>query len=204
VSIQYEKKSLEEALNAVKSTCSAQEVTIASLRKEISESNIGTADHASQLQLERDMRSKAEEKASEERAERIAQAAKLNAQLQEHVESEKQLRASMESMRHSLADQIHLLTEENEDKDGEIKKCNEVIAGLEARQLTWEQSLSKQKAIWDASKEEEIGRLRDEITNLESRLTTEVRNLQSAGVASEAKVQELEAIIQQGLLERKR
>jgi hypothetical protein len=204
VSIQYEKKSLEEALNAVKSTCSAQEVTIASLRKEISESNIGTADHASQLQLERDMRSKAEEKASEERAERIAQAAKLNAQLQEHVESEKQLRASMESMRHSLADQIHLLTEENEDKDGEIKKCNEVIAGLEARQLTWEQSLSKQKAIWDASKEEEIGRLRDEITNLESRLTTEVRNLQSAGVANEAKVQELEAIIRQGLLERKR
>jgi hypothetical protein len=64
--------------------------------------------------------------------------------------------------------------------------------------------LSKQKAIWDASKEEEIGRLRDEITNLESRLTTEVRNLQSAGVASAAKVQELEAIIRQGLLERKR
>jgi chromosome segregation ATPase len=204
LSLGYEKKSLEEALDAVKSTCSAHEFTINNLRKEISESKLGSAHHESQLQLERDMRSKAEEKANEERAERIALAAQLNAQLREHVQSEKQLRESMESMRRNMTDQIHLLGQENENKDGEIKKCNEVIAGLKAHQLSLKQSLSEQKSMLDASKEEEIGRLKGEIANLESRLTSEVRNLQSAGVASEAKVQELEAIIQQGLLERKR
>ena len=200
----YEKKSLEEALEAAKSACSTHEITIASLRKEISETKLGSAHHESQLQLERDMRSKAEEKASEERAERIALAAQLNAQLREHVQSEKQLRESMESMRRNMMEQIHLLSQENENKDGEIKKCNEVIAGLEAHQLSLKKSLSEQKSMLDASKEEEIGRLKGEIANLESRLTSEVKNLQSAGMANEAKVQELEAIIQQGLLERKR
>ncbi len=200
----YEKKSLEEALEAAKSACSTHEITIASLRKEISDSRLGSAQHESALQLERDLRSKAEEKAGEERSERIALAAQLNAQLREHIQSEKQLRESMESMRRNMTGQLHLLEQASENKDGEIKKCHEVIAGLEAHQLSLKKSLSEQKSILDASKEEEIGRLKGEIANLESRLTSEVQNLQSAGVASETKIQELEAIIQQGLLERKR
>ena len=103
----YEKKSLEEALEAAKSACSVHEITIASLRKEISDSRLGSAQHESALQLERDCLTKAEEKASEERAKRVALAAKLNAQLQEHGESEKQLRESLESMRRNTSEQIH-------------------------------------------------------------------------------------------------
>ena len=204
LSLGYEKKSLEEALAAVKATCSSHEITIINLQKDISESRLGSAYFESQLQLERDMRSKAEDKSSEERAERIALAAQLNAQLREHVQSEKQLRESMESMQRTMTEQIHQLEQANDNKDCEIKKCNEIIAGLEAHQLSLKKSLSEQKSMLDASKEEEIGRLKGEIANLESRLTSEVRNLQSVGVASEVKVQELEAIIQQGLLERKR
>ena len=205
LSLGYEKKSLEEALAVAKATCSTHEITISNLRKEISDSSIGTtAEHKSQLQLERDCLSKAEEEVGKERAERIALAAQLNEQLREHIESEKQLRESMECMRRTMMEQIQQLEQGNDDKDGEIKKCNEIIAGLKAQQLAWEQSLTEQKAIWDASKEEEIGRLNDEIANLESRLTSEVRRLQNAGMANEAKVQELETIIRQGLLERKR
>ena len=204
LSLGYEKKSLEEALAVAKATCSTHEITISNLRKEISDSSLGTAEHKSQLQLERDCLSKAEEEVGKERAERIALAAQLNEQLQEHVESEKQLRESMEDVRRTMMEKIQQLEQGNDDKDGEIKKCNEIIAGLKAQQLAWEQSLTEQKAIWDASKEEEIGRLNDEIANLESRLTSEVRRLQNAGMANEAKVQELETIIRQGLLERKR
>ncbi len=200
----YEKKSLEEALEAAKSACSTHEITIASLRKEIADSSLGSIQHESALQLERDCLAKAEEKATEERAKRIALAAKLNAQLQEHSESEKQLRESMESMRRNMSEQIRLLNEENQNKDDEIQKCNEVIAGLEAHHLSLQQSLQEQKSVWEASKEEEIGRLKGEIANLESRLMSEVQNLQNAGMANAAKVQELEAILRQSVLERKR
>ena len=189
LSLGYEKKSLEEALTKAKTTCSAHE------RKEISDSCLGTtAEHESQLlQLERDCLSKAEEEVSKERAQWIASEAQLNEQLQEHVESEKQLRESREDLRRTMMEKIHQLEQGNDDKDGEIKKCKEVIAGLEAHQLAWEQSLTEQKATWDASKAEEIGRLNDEIANL-----------QNAGMANEVKVQELETSIRQGLLERKR
>jgi len=49
----YEKKSLEVALEAAKSACSVHEITIASLRKEISDLWLGSAQHESALQLER-------------------------------------------------------------------------------------------------------------------------------------------------------
>ncbi len=61
-------------------------------------------------------------------------------------------------------------------------------------EANWEQSLLEQKAIWNASVEE---KMKNKIANLES-------SLQSVGAEKEAKIQELEAIIQQGLLERKR
>jgi chromosome segregation ATPase len=202
--LEFEKKAMEDALDAAKVACSAHESTIARLRQGISESKIGSAHHESQIQHERDLRSKAEEKAGEERAERIALAAQLNAQLREHVQSEKQLRESMEGMQRRLTEQIRLQDQESSNMDDEIKAYKEVITRLEAQQLSLKQTLTEQKSMLDASKEEEIDRLKDEIANLESKLTSEVKNLQSASVASEARVQELEAIIQQGMLERKR
>ena len=52
LSLGYEKKWLEEALTKAKTTCSAHEITIANLRKEISDSCLGTtAEHESQLLL---------------------------------------------------------------------------------------------------------------------------------------------------------
>lgn len=200
----FEKKSLEEALEAAKSACTTHEIAIASLRKEISDSRLGSTYHDSKLQLERDCLTKAEEKAREELDKQIALSTNLNAQLTEHVQSEKQLRESMESMRRNMTEQIHLLEQESENKDREIMECREIIAGLEAHQLSLEKSLSEQQSIMEASKEEEIGRLKGEIANLESRLMSEVSHLQNAGMANEAKVQELESLIRQSVLERKR
>ena len=55
-----------------------------------------------------------------------------------------------------------------------------------------------------ATKEEEIGRLKGEIANLESKLKSEVDKLENAGIVSQAKVEELEEIIRKGQVERKR
>lgn len=56
----------------------------------------------------------------------------------------------------------------------------------------------------DASKEEEIGRLNGKIAHLESRMKSEADRLACAGVVTEAKVRELEEMIEKGKAERKR
>ena len=118
--------------------------------------------------------------------------------------SEKQLRESMESMQATLTEQIRLKEEEVTSKDAEIAKYKETITGLEAHQLSLKQSLNEQTSMLSASKEEEIGRLKGEIANLETKLKSEVDKLQSAGIVSQAKVEELEEIIRKGQVERKR
>ena len=77
-------------------------------------------------------------------------------------------------------------------KDAEIKRCKDTINALEAQQVALK--------MLDASKEEEIGRLKGAIANLESKLKSEVEKC----VVSEAKVHELEEIIKKGQAERKR
>ena len=174
------------------------------LQSEIATSRVEHVEHDTQLQHERDLRSMAEEKANEERAERIALNAQLNAQSREHAGSEKQLRESIKDMERTMMEQIRLKDEETKSKDAEITKYQETITALEANQQSLKQSLSNQTSMLASSKDEEIGNLKGEIANLESRLKLEVEKLQSTSLVSEAKVQELEEIIRKGQVERKR
>ena len=199
-SLGYAKKSLEDALEVARTACATHESTIANLQSEIATSKVEHVEHDTQLQHERDLRSMAEEKANEERAERIALNAQLNAQLREH----EQLRESMKDMERTLMEQIRLKEEETKSKDAEITKYQETITALEAHQQSLKQSLSNQTSMLASSKDEEIGNLKGEIANLESRLKSEVEKLQSTSLVSEAKVQELEEIIRKGQVERKR
>ena len=203
-SLGYEKKSLEDALDVARTACATHESTIANLQSEIGTSRVEHVEHDTQLQHERDLRSMAEEKANEERAERIALNAQLNAQSREHAGSEKQLRESIKDMERTMMEQIRLKDEETKSKDAEITKYQETITALEAHQQSLKQSLSNQTSMLASSKDEEIGNLKGEIANLESRLRLEVEKLQSTSLVSEAKVQELEEIIRKGQVERKR
>ena len=199
-SLGYAKKSLEDALEVARTACATHESTIANLQSEIATSRVEHVEHDTQLQHERDLRSMAEEKANEERAERIALNAQLNAQLREHA----LLRESMEDIKRTMMEQIRLKDEETKNKDVEITKYQETITALEAHQQSLKQSLSNQTSMLASSKDEEIGNLKGEIANLESRLKSEVEKLQSTSLVSEAKVQELEEIIRKGQVERKR
>jgi len=197
LSLGYEKKSLEEVLEASEAECTAHESTISNLQKEVADSKMETVQHDS-------LQAKAEEKANEERTERVALAAQLNARLQEHAATEKQLRELMETTERSLTDQIRLQEEESKVKDAEIVQCKSTITVLEAHQLSLKESLSQQKSMLDASNEEEIARLKGEIANLELKFKAEVQKLHSLGVVGENKVRELEEVIRKGKAERKR
>jgi chromosome segregation ATPase len=187
------KKVESEHQKKIKESLDAHESTISELKIKMAQIEL-------QVKHERDLRTKADKKAGEERVERIALLAQLNAQGKEHFESEKLLREAMESLRHELNGKDHIIG----GKDSELKKCEETIVTLEAQLQLLKLSLSKQISTLDASKEEESARLRDIIANLKSTLKSEAERLQDMGVANHAKVQELQETIHNLLIENKR
>ena len=200
ISLIQDKKLLEEALNASEATSASREDDAIALRKEIADSKVEAARRDSRLEMEQGLLAKAEAKEEDERMERIALAARLDAQLREHALEEKQLRESFESMERTLKEEVRVNVEASKKKQIEVEKCEEIIAALEARRASLELSLSEQRSALDASREEEIGRLRGEIAELESRLKGEA----DKGAVSKARVQELEEVIRKGETERKR
>lgn len=204
ISLTHDKKLLEDALDASEATRASHEDDVVALRTEIANSKVEAARRDSRLELERDLLAKAEAKEEDERMERIALEARLDAQLREHASKEKQLRESLDSMEQTLKEKVRVNEEDSRKKQVEVEKCEETIAALEAHRASLELSLSEQRSALDASREEEIGRLRGEIAELESRLRGEAEKFQREGAAGEARVRELEEVIRKGHAERKR
>lgn len=198
----YEKKSLEDALEIAKTSCSGNNSLIHSLQKEVADAKVESAQREAALQLEKELRDKAEEKEKDERMERIAISSQMVAVTQEHARSEAQLRESMDSMERRWSEKYALAMEESKQKEEELERCREAITSLEAQQISLKESL--ENALSDSSKEEEIGRLKGEVNVLKDRLKTEICKQVSAGAVSEEKVRELEELIREGQAERKK
>ena len=197
VALSYEKKSLEDALEAAKSTGISCKSTIQTLQKEIT--NI-----QAEIVLQKELRSKSEEKEKEERSERIALSAQMVALTQEHALSEVQLRESMDTCERQWSKKYQLVMEDLRSKEIKLQSANKKITGLESQQASLKEALSEQKTVVVASKDEEIGRLKGEVNVMKERLNAEVTKLQSVGMTSEEKVKELEEIIRLGHEERRK
>lgn len=204
LSLNAENQSLEKALEETKANFVTRENTIQELQQQLSHSNIDLAQFTSQLQLERDLRARSEEKEKEEHNERVALSAQMLAMTKEHSKAETQMRDDMEKLEKSWTVKHSAAVRESMKKDEKLNECREEITSLMAEQASLKQSLSEQKTVLDASKAEEIGRLKGEITVLQERLKSEVANSQSVGVVSAQRVRELEETIKKSEIERKR
>lgn len=162
------------------------------------------AQFTSQLQLEKDLRTKSEEKEKCERDERVALSAQMLAMTREHSKYESQMRDDIEKLEKSWEEKKAAAMRESVEKDEKLKECREQITSLIAEKASLKKSLTEQKTALDASKEEEIGRLKGEITVLQERMKSEVENLQSVGIVSEERVRLLEETIRKCEVERKR
>ncbi len=202
--LNVENQSLEKALDETKANCVTRENAIQELQQQLSDSKIDSAQFTSQLQLERDLRARSEEKEKEEHNERVALSAQMLAMTKEHSKAETQMRDDMEKLEKSWAEKHSAAVRESVKKDEKLNEFREEITSLMAEQASLKQSLSEQKTALDASKEEEIGRLKGEITVLHERLKSEVENSQSVGVVSAQRVRELEEAIRKSEVERKR
>jgi len=184
---------ITEAHDRTNATCILHE-------KCISEMKIKIAQIDMQIQHEKELRIKADEKACEERSERITVSAQLNALVKERYETENELRETIESLRHELSSKDHTIEVIN----SELKQCKETNIVLQAKEESVQQSLSNQLSMLDASKEEECAHLRGIIASLESKLKVETDRVQDMDMTSSVKVQELEESIKSLLLEKKR
>ena len=189
LSLDLENQSLGKALDEGKAAWLARDNTIQELQTQLSDSKVDSAQFTSQIQLERDLRARSEEKEKEERNERIAISSQMLAMTKEHSTVETQLRDEMT---------------ESVKKDEKLSECREQITSLLAETVSLKQSLSEQKTALDASREEEIGRLNAEITVLQERMKSEVEKMRSVGTVSEQRVRELEESIRKSEAERKR
>jgi chromosome segregation ATPase len=184
---------VEEAHTTTKSLCLNHENSISTMKIHIAQ--IGM-----QIQHEQEIRIKADEKACEERTERMAISAQYNTLVKERYEVENELRETIESLRHELSSKDHNI----EILNSELKQCKETNTELQAKEESLQQSLSAQLSMLDASKEEECAHLRGIIATLESKLKVEADRVHDMGMTSSVKVQELEETIQNLLLEKKR
>ena len=204
LSLNVEKESLEKVLDETKAGNMKSDSTIQELNQQLSESKISFAQLTSQLQLEKDLRAKCEIKEVEERNERVAVSAQLLALTKEHSKAETQLRDDMEKLEESWIAKYNAAVEESDTKDEKLNECREEIASLEVERVSLKQALSEQKTALDTSREEEIGRLKGEVTALQERLKSEVEHLQNDGAVSAQRVRELEENIRKSEVERKR
>jgi len=204
LSLNVENQSLEKALEETKAQCATHENTIQELQQHLSESKVESTQYTSQLQLERDLRARSEEKEKEEHNERVALSAQMLAMTKEHSQAETQMRGDMEKLEVSWSEKHAAAVRESAEKDEKLNECREEITTLIAKQASLQQALSEQKTALDASKEEEIGRLKGEITVLQEKLKLEVENLESVGIVSAQRVRELEETVRKSENERKR
>lgn len=204
LSLDLENQSLGKALDEVKTACLARDNTIQELQTQLSDSKVNSAQFTSQIQLERDLRARSEEKEKEERNERIAISSQMLAMTKEHSKMETQLHDEMKKLDESWEERYAAAMTESVRKDEKLSECREKITSLLAETVSLKQSLSEQKTALDASKEEEIGRLNAEITVLQERMKSEVEKMQSVGDVSKQRVIELEESIRKSEAERKR
>jgi len=204
VSLIAEKQSLEKAMEDTKASCVTRENYIQELLQQLSGSKIESTQLTSQLQLERDLRSRREEREKEEHNERVALSAQMLAMTKENGRTETQMRDKMEKIEVSWSEKHAAAMRESVEKDEHLSKCREEITSLIVKEASLKQALSEQKTVLEASKEAENKRLKEEITLLQERLQSEVDKLQSDGIVSAQRVRELEDTIRESEVERKR
>ena len=158
----------------------------------------------SQLTLEKELRSRSEQKEREERNERIALSAQMVAMTKEHAHMESTMTESKDVMDEKWRNQIQAETTKLNDKQKELNKANERIVGLQGEIQVLKLALKDEKNAAHAENAEEMGRLASELEILKDRLRTEENRSKELGMTSENQVAELEKTIREGQSERRK
>ena len=199
-----EKTMMADSFDNIKNENVEKQEQIKVFKEEIENLKLDVNNQSNQLQLEKELRIRADEKEREERTERIALSAQMVAMTKDHAHVEAQLKEANDALERKWRDKMEEEGKRYEQKEKELSDSKETVAGLEGELESLRQMLNDKKSLADAKNAEEISRLKGEINILKERLEVEKQRAYSAGVVSAEQLVKLQEEIRKGQSERRR
>jgi len=200
----HENEMLKDALDASKAEFVQAHQANQALNTELEKIKHEMGSNSSTLQLERELRSRSEQKEREERNERIALSAQMIAMTKEHTQLEALLRQTHELTMARTQELVQEKEKSIEEKQNQLSSAHERIAGLEAEIKSLIGSINEEKTIADAKCAEEISQLRGQVNLLNERLRMEEKKTHTVGIASAEQYKDFQSQIQLLNAERRR
>jgi len=200
----HEKTSLRENLDAAKSDRTGALKSLEELKLRVDDLKTELNSTGSSLTLEKELRSRSDQKEREERNERIALSAQMVAMTKEHTQMESQLNEAKEVLEVNWREQLEIQEGQYKEKENEVAEARETIVGLKGQIDGLKVSLQNEKSVAFAEAAEEMSKLTSEISILKERIRHEEVKMLQNGQASEQMVASLEAQLMEGRAERRR
>ena len=183
----HEKTSLSDSLATTKEELEVACGSVKGLKNQIDEFRAEISTQSAQLSLEKELRTRSEQKESEERTERIALSAQMVAMTKEHALMEAQLNEANEILEAKWRKQFNAQDKLIREKEDQLAESLENVSGLEGEIASLKYALSDKKSTEEAQHAEEVSKLNGEISRLQGKVKAEEEKLiaAQAGFAKE-------------------
>ena len=202
--ITHEKTALAESLAKIKEELEGADGSVKELKSQIDGLKSEISTQAAQLALEKELRTRSEQKENEERTERVATQAQMVAITKEHALMEAQLNEANEILEAKWRKQFKAQEELIQQKEDALTESLETVAGLEGEVASLKEAISDKKSKQEAEHAEEISKLNGEIRRLEGRVKAEEEKLVAAQEAFAKERADFEAQLRDGAAERRK
>ena len=202
--IETEKCSLAKLLETTKSSLANAENVIRKIKDDIAQQKAAAASLRSQIDVEKELRIRAEEVADEERRERVAASAQMVAMTQESAMAEAAWIERSHSTEKQLRQQNKCQESALKDIEAELGKAKEAVSSLKGERESLKRALNEEQNSAQTRNVEEVGRLMVEISALKKRLEAEEERESKAGDVTRTRLLLLEEQLRESQAERNR
>jgi len=200
----HEKTALAEIFAKAKEDLESADGSVKDLKNQIDGFRSEISSQSAQLALEKELRTRSEQKESEERTERIALSAQMMAMTKEHALMEAQLNEANEILEAKWRKQFNAQEETIQQKEEALSESLETVTALEGEIASLKEALNDKKSKQEAEHAEEISKLNGEIRRLEGRVKAEEEKIVAAQEAFAKERADFEAQLRDGAAERRK
>ncbi len=190
-----EKSALESAVSEARTALDSARIEMDELKAEVNEFRTGSSGMEAELRVEKELRSRAEDSAREEKSERVATSAQMMAMTSEHSAAEARLREELERVRAESESTIVDLRAKLEERSNKVEEMQGEVKGLVMERDALKEVMKEKKFAADASSAEEVARLKGALAVLEEKLANAELKSAAMGNKSAGDVKELEDLV---------
>ena len=200
----HEKTALSDSLAKAKEELEGAGGSVKELKEQIDGFKAEISTQSAQLALEKELRTRSEQKESEERTERIALSAQMVAMTKEHALMEAQLNEANEILEAKWRKQFNAQETTHSGEGRPLVESLETVTGLEGEIASLKQALSDKKSTEEAQHAEEVSKLNGEISRLQGKVKAEEEKLVAAQAEFAKERADFEAQLREGAAERRK